>query len=245
MLAMTKFNRYNTRMIKKRQALILSCHPDSRSFCRSLAQTAFARLTKISEEMGDAPTLEVKSIELYDSPIDPILSYEELFRKTSFDPILQEYVSLIQSLDILVLVYPDWWGQMPGLLKGWIDRVFRPGLAYTFVGPDEGPKEPKGLLSHLKTFVYITTDQEASLSGESSPSPKGKLLKPKEPLTSGVTHTPHHAIWHHLAGFTDLNLVDLKVFGPMYRATLGQRKRWIEEMEKSLTSLVPTHLGSP
>ncbi len=27
------------------------------------------------------------------------------------------------------LVYPIWWSSMPSLMKGWIDRVFTPGIA--------------------------------------------------------------------------------------------------------------------
>ncbi|MGR4868739.1 NAD(P)H-dependent oxidoreductase [Variovorax sp. LARHSF232] len=40
----------------------------------------------------------------------------------------------IDRADALVLVYPVYWWSMPGLLKGWVDRVFTNGWAY-----DEGP----------------------------------------------------------------------------------------------------------
>ena len=29
-----------------------------------------------------------------------------------------------------LVVHPNWWGQPPAILKGWIDRVIRPGIAY-------------------------------------------------------------------------------------------------------------------
>ena len=41
----------------------------------------------------------------------------------------------IDRADELVLVYPVYWWSMPGVLKGWIDRVFVNGWAY-----DEGPE---------------------------------------------------------------------------------------------------------
>lgn len=46
--------------------------------------------------------------------------------------ILAEQARLDRA-DALVLVYPVFWWSMPGLLKGWIDRVFANGWAY-----DEG-----------------------------------------------------------------------------------------------------------
>lgn len=36
----------------------------------------------------------------------------------------------IERADALVLVYPVYWWSMPGLLKGWIDRVLTNGWAY-------------------------------------------------------------------------------------------------------------------
>jgi putative NADPH-quinone reductase len=241
-------------MIQKRQALVLSCHPDSRSFCRSIAKVAYDRLTKLSKESTHSSKIDTRIIDLYDKPIDPIMTYEELFRKTSFDPAIQEYVRLMESLDLLVMVYPDWWGQMPGLLKGWIDRVFRPGYAYTFLGPDEGPKEPSGLLSHLKTLVFVTTDQDPNSSNQPTKLIKGdflpdeqesihslpkqsKLLKKKPPVNLELTNTPHHGIWQQITDFTELDLVDLKVFGPMYKAFIGQRKSWLEEVDRLVTNM--------
>jgi NAD(P)H dehydrogenase (quinone) len=43
----------------------------------------------------------------------------------------------LDRADALVLVYPVYWWSMPGLLKGWIDRVFTNGWAYDY-SPDVG-----------------------------------------------------------------------------------------------------------
>jgi len=245
MLVKTKFYRYNTRMNKKRQALVLSCHPDPRSFCRAIAQNSTDYLKNLGTQTKPSPVFEVKHLDIYDKPINPIMSPEELSRKTSFDPEVQEYVRIMESLDLLILVYPDWWGQMPGLLKGWFDRVFRPGLAYTFVGPDEGPKEPQGLLSSLQVVVFVTTDRDGDslnqpystqLEKQAFETKQTKLIKPKARHTTTLVNTPHHSIWQQISEFTQLDLVNIKVFGPMYRASLGQRKDWLHEVEVSLES---------
>jgi putative NADPH-quinone reductase len=65
-------------------------------------------------------------------------------RELTFDPILHEGYRRIQDLEPglrwaqadllwsqhLVLVYPVWWGSVPALLKGFLDRVLHPGFAY-------------------------------------------------------------------------------------------------------------------
>jgi NAD(P)H dehydrogenase (quinone) len=39
---------------------------------------------------------------------------------------------LIKWADHLVFVYPTWWGTMPALLKGFIDKVFLPGFGFKY-----------------------------------------------------------------------------------------------------------------
>ena len=65
-------------------------------------------------------------------------------RELTFDPILHDGYRRIQELESdlrgaqadlrwcrhLVIVYPVWWGSVPALLKGFLDRVLHPGFAY-------------------------------------------------------------------------------------------------------------------
>jgi NAD(P)H dehydrogenase (quinone) len=41
-----------------------------------------------------------------------------------------------------IIVHPNWWGQPPAILKGWVDRVLRPGVAYRFLEGDAGEGVP-------------------------------------------------------------------------------------------------------
>ena len=46
-----------------------------------------------------------------------------------------------------MIFHPDWWSQPPAMLKGWVDRVFRQGVAYELEGEDGSEKKWKGLLA--------------------------------------------------------------------------------------------------
>jgi putative NADPH-quinone reductase len=48
------------------------------------------------------------------------------------EPDLQNAQEKIKWADHLVWVHPVWWGSLPALLKGFIDRVFLPGFAFKY-----------------------------------------------------------------------------------------------------------------
>ncbi|GIO32627.1 MULTISPECIES: NAD(P)H-dependent oxidoreductase [Paenibacillus] len=96
-------------------------HPDPESYCHALAQ-AYIRGAK-------AAGADVKLLDLAAMRFDPILQYG--YRKrTELEPDLIQAREAILQADHLVWVYPTWWGTMPALLKGFIDRVFLPGFAF-------------------------------------------------------------------------------------------------------------------
>jgi NAD(P)H dehydrogenase (quinone) len=50
----------------------------------------------------------------------------------ALEPDLQQAQDSIRWAEHLVFVYPIWWGTIPALLKGFIERVFTPGFAVNF-----------------------------------------------------------------------------------------------------------------
>ena len=87
----------------------------------------------------------------------------------SFDPILHLGYQVIQPLepdlehaqaDIawaehVTLAYPIWWGGVPAILKGFLDRVMLPGFAFQY---DEGRKYPRPLLAGRSAQLIVTMD---------------------------------------------------------------------------------------
>ena len=82
-------------------------------------------------EGARAAGAEVKELYLGDLKFDP-LATTSLAHLNELEPELALAQEAIKWADHLVFVYPIWWGTIPALLKGFIERVFLPGFAVNF-----------------------------------------------------------------------------------------------------------------
>jgi putative NADPH-quinone reductase len=130
--------------------LELLCNPRPASFNRALADLARASLSVAGHE--------VLFHDLYAENFDPVLDSAELARGFSLDPLVQSHCRQLAEADGLFIVHPDWWGQPPALLKGWIDRVLRQGIAYDLDGAEFSEKAWTPLLSGKEALVCVTSD---------------------------------------------------------------------------------------
>ena len=107
----------------QKKVLIIQGNPDSNSFCDALA-------TEYKQGAIDA-NAQVKTINIREIEFNLNLTsgYKNIIE---LEPGLIESQELIQWADHLVFVYPTWWGTMPALLKGFIDRVFLPGFGFQY-----------------------------------------------------------------------------------------------------------------
>ena len=64
------------------------------------------------------------------------------------------HAARLRAADALVLVYPTWWGAPPAIMKGWLDRVWVEGVAFTF-RPDG--RRTRHELRRIRHLVAITT----------------------------------------------------------------------------------------
>lgn len=129
--------------------LLVVAHPLSASLCWHFARVVTAEL----ETAGHTVT----SLDLYELDFDPRLTPEER-RSYYLGPHdisgVRDDADALRNADALVLVFPTWWFGMPAILKGWVDRVFAPGVAFAH-GKDFGPIRP--LLTNLRNVVVVTT----------------------------------------------------------------------------------------
>ena len=173
--------------------LLLVCHPAKDSLNHAIAASVEHALSGHGHE--------VRVHDLYDEGFDPILSPEELRRRFSFDEITQRHTNDLRWAGLLVFVYPDWWGFGPAMLKGWIDRVFRPGVAYDYVGEEFETKRHVGLLSEKAALVLCTTNASEAA---------GRLW--------GDSIFP----------FCGITRFHVEVFQDVRRARLRTRRQWLE-----------------
>ncbi|MDN4523748.1 NAD(P)H-dependent oxidoreductase [Fictibacillus fluitans] len=114
--------------------LLLFCHPSSHSFNHALLEVYSKELEKSGH------SVDVRN--LYDLDFQPVLTESEYKNSLEFRyeaDVLKEQ-EYIAWCDRLALIYPVWWGGMPALLKGYIDRVFSYGFAYELDGEEPVPR---------------------------------------------------------------------------------------------------------
>jgi len=130
------------------------CNPRPASFSGVLSRRARDRIAELGHE--------VLFHDLYEEGFDPVLDSAELARGFSLDPLVQAHCRQLAEADGLVIVHPLWWGGPPAILKGWMDRVLRQGIAYDLDGGDFSEREWTPLLAGKRAFVIVTSDESST-----------------------------------------------------------------------------------
>jgi len=128
--------------------LVVLGHPHPGSFNHALAERVVSTLA--------ASGHEVTFHDLYAESFDPVITAAEIASDGPVDPKIARHCEELAAAEGIVVIHPNWWGQPPALLKGWIDRVVLPGVAYRFLEGDGGEGIPEGLLK-VKTAVALNT----------------------------------------------------------------------------------------
>ncbi len=102
---------------------IINAHPNPGSF-----NAALALAYKSGAEKSGA---SVREINIGTLNFDPNLKYGYR-QRMELEPDLKAAWESIQWADHLVWVHPVWWGGLPAIAKGFIDRVFLPGIAFKY-----------------------------------------------------------------------------------------------------------------
>jgi NAD(P)H dehydrogenase (quinone) len=127
--------------------LVIYAHPVEDSFVSALHRCVAKTLTDAGHEIDDC--------DLYREGFQPVLSREERLAYHNVGANTAHASSHIERLlkcEGMVLVFPTWWYGMPAILKGYIDRVWLPGVAFEVV---DGRTKP--LLQNITKFAVVTT----------------------------------------------------------------------------------------
>ena len=193
--------------------LIILGHPDPRSFNHAIARTAEAALL----ECGHRVVLH----DLHQERFNPLLEPDEIPESASVPQAIARHCRELQEADGVVIVHPNWWGQPPAILKGWVDRVIRPGVAYRFQENDSGEGIPVGLLKAKAAVVFNTSN----------------TLPEREKRTFG---DPLETIWRNCVfGLCGVDLFHRRTFGIVVTSTESQRKQWLDEVRATMDRFFP------
>lgn len=185
------------------KVLIILGHPDSGSLNHAIASA-------VRDDMRAAGH-EVVFHDLYAERFDPLLDTDEIPDGARIPPLVQSHCHDLCSADGIVIVHPNWWGQPPAILKGWIDRVFRPGLAYRFQEGDSGEGIPIGLLRAKAAVVFNTSNTVESRE-------------------NAVFGDPLEALWRRcIFDLCGVRSFHRRMFRVVATSTKEQRAGWIEE----------------
>ncbi|MFV0408531.1 MAG: NAD(P)H-dependent oxidoreductase [Paracoccus sp. (in: a-proteobacteria)] len=133
------------------RALLVTAHPLADSLNRHLADQA--------EAAARAAGHQTQRLDLYGADFDPRLSAEErisYYGAASWSPdqAMERQIEQLIQAELLIVVFPTWWFGFPAILKGWLDRLWRPGIAFDHAA-DLGRITPR--LTGLRHVVAITS----------------------------------------------------------------------------------------
>jgi NAD(P)H dehydrogenase (quinone) len=186
-------------------ALVILAHPGTKSFNHAIAATARAEL----EKNGHTVVFH----DLYAEAFDPMLPSAEIPAGAQLPPEIKRHCEELSAADGIVIIHPNWWGQPPAILKGWVDRIVRPGVAYEFLEGDDGEGVPNGLLRAQTAVVFNTSNTEAEREQRVFGDPLGTL-------------------WENcIFGLCGVQTVYRKTFSIIVTSSEGQRTAWLQEVK--------------
>ena len=194
------------------QISLILAHPNPASFNHAIARTAQVALERNGHR--------VAFHDLYAERFDPVLLAPEIPDGATLDPVIQAHCDEIAAADGVVIVHPNWWGQPPAVLKGWVDRVIRPGVAYRFLDGDNGAGVPVGLLRARIACVFNTANTSAEREGS-------------------VFGDPLELLWKNcLFDLCGVRAFHRRMFRVIVTSTAEARSAWLREVEDTMDQLL-------
>ena len=193
--------------------LVVIGHPGKRSFNHAIAETAI--------DILQTNRYQVIFHDLYKEKFPSILPAREIPQGATLTKVISKHCEETVQANGIIVIHPNWWGQPPAIVKGWVDRILRPGVAYEFAEGDSGEGVPKGLLMAKTALVFTTSN-----------TPSEREL--------AVFGDPLETLWKNcIFGLCGVQNFYRKNFGVMVSSTLKQREGWLQEVREITHSYFP------
>ena len=187
--------------------LIIYCHPYDKSFNHAVLENVENNLRQNNKDY--------KLIDLYKDGFVPIYDLEEmrLFHTgQTHDPLVKKYLSWLKETPEVIFITPFWWNGIPGMLKGFIDKVMKEGQGLSHTVTKTGIH---GELTNVKhTYVFTTS---------TSPTFYLKLF-----LGNGIIKIFVNKTLKQL-GMQDRHWYN---FGGVSTSSVGRRKKYLDKIAK-------------
>lgn len=186
--------------------LVIYAHPNPQSFNHAIFEKVTSTLKSRESEF--------RIIDLYSENFNVTLNAKdfETLQKGKMPEDVQRYQQDIVWADKLIFIFPVWWWSYPAILKGFIDRVFLHGFAYTF--DKNGLKK---LLKNEKALIFMTT------GGPKEEYEKNNVVQIlQRPLSQGIL------------SFCGIENSEFHIFYAVPSSTEEQRKSYLDEVEEAV-----------
>lgn len=183
-----------------KKILIINGHPNIESFNFGIAESY--------KKGALSSNAQVETIVIADLKFNPNLQFGYQ-KRTELEPDLLDAWQKIQNADHLVWIHPVWWGGLPAITKGFIDRLFLPGMAFQY---RENSVWWDKLLKGKTAHIITTLDQ---------PSWYYRLFYARPSVNQLRKSTLE---------FCGIKPVKLSYIGIVKGSTEQQRKKWLEKV---------------
>ena len=184
-----------------KKILVINGHPNRDSFNFGLFEAY--------KNGAFASGADIKEIVITDLIFNPNLQFGYQ-KRTELEPDLLDAWEKIKWADHLVWVHPVWWGGLPAITKGFIDRLFLPGFAFQY---RENSVWWDKLLIGKTAHIITTLDQPSWYYWFAFGRPSVNQLKKSTLEFCGITP------------------VIVTYVGPIKNTELTLRKKWLDKIE--------------
>lgn len=184
--------------------LIILGHPSENSFCKALLD--------VYRNGAESTGAICKTI--YVSKLSFDVNLPDGYKKGETLQLEEDLVKAQQLLtwaDHVVLAYPNWWGFMPAILKGFIDRILLPGFAFK---NHSGKVFPEKLLKGKSMRIMVTMDT------------------PKWWFYLVYRASQYQILKNIVFGYVGFDPIRCSTFRFIRKSTEEQRASWLKKVER-------------
>ncbi len=188
---------------------IIYAHPNPKSFNHAIKENVE---NKLREKGKSFETRDLYALEFY-----PVMKPDDFIaiQQGTYLPDVKREQELISKAKRLIVIHPIWWYSMPAILKGYIDRVFSYGFAYT-----QTDKGIEPLLTDKEIIIFNTL-------GETKEQCENSGICPCLKKTIGGTFE-----------FCGIKVLEHKFFFAVPYVTDEDRKQMLREVEELMDKII-------